>query len=861
MLQGSPSPRQHPAPQPAGADEILQRLFASTQREKPTAPFRSRYSNTTSVKYVGVVSIQEKKLREAINLLNRRFYREKAPLKGVWETFVELFQSRWSLSPNLVSDSERQMLLETPVFRDVLLAIVKESLRSMGISSLPSPADVIRTYLQCGVMQQWWDEVIWSLLRPCLEMSFTPNAQRLSGSTKTSIQLMSHLLEESLRVWMIFMEVHGPPSLASNEMDVLTGPPLKSELGARSHKNAAIQESVSRKTDEWPGLPKSAVLPPTRDALLPDFINRFLHFIPGKPEESDLHSTAIAALMTFLALQSSGLNSTEQCFSQASRSVNPVPFMQFVRHLLHDSTLPRKHIELFLLKRGISMKITRQILTFWDERRWENKETNVTSTEPSSNGKERDSLVSVDTSPSESSHPLQGMLKGDHRPDLNTTLKLWHGLQPKIARTPGDGDKYGPDFAKLLRTFFALGQPEKAIEVWNSLIKSGCKPAGQHWLAMLVGCKKARDLSSLQNIWQRMKAAGTQPDIQLWTTYISGLLACRQWRSAISALKELGKVWHSPNSNFQPSIVPVNAALSGLVSLNKLSTAQTVFQWALKNQNLSPNISTFNTLLKPFVRADDSSTVSQILAAMESHSCKPDIITFGILLDGHFRNPTRSFQTHTSPEAQQAAVTSIFDDMQAVGIKANAYTYSTLLDALLGRNKPNDSDTNHTSLNNLPAARAVLDHMAAHNVKPSPHIYTILITHYFASTPPNLPAIDSLWQRITLSRTPVDHVFYDRMIEGYGRVGAIEKMLFFLKRMPAEGKSPGWLALLGTLKALVLVREWELVRDLVRDVADEKEGLFRVGSRGWRGKEEFWALVEDLKDSGVEIPMRRAEGL
>ena len=99
------------------------------------------------------------------------------------------------------------------------------------------------------------------------------------------------------------------------------------------------------------------------------------------------------------------------------------------------------------------------------------------------------------------------------------------------------------------------------------------------------------------------------------------------------------------------------------------------------------------------------------------------------------------------------------------------------------------------------------------------------------------------------------------MIEGYGRVGAIEKMLFFLKRMPAEGKSPGWLALLGTLKALVLVREWELVRDLVRDVADEKEGLFRVGSRGWRGKEEFWALVEDLKDSGVEIPMRRAEGL
>ena len=79
-------------------------------------------------------------------------------------------------------------------------------------------------------------------------------------------------------------------------------------------------------------------------------------------------------------------------------------------------------------------------------------------------------------------------------------------------------------------------------------------------------------------------------------------------------------------------------------------------------------------------------------------------------------------------------------------------------------------------------------------------------------------------------------------------------MLSFLSQMHKAGKVPGWIALFTALEALVQAQEWELVKNLVRDVIAE-EGLLRNGIRGWRGEQEFWEMVEDLKLSGLDLPV------
>lgn len=99
----------------------------------------------------------------------------------------------------------------------------------------------------------------------------------------------------------------------------------------------------------------------------------------------------------------------------------------------------------------------------------------------------------------------------------------------------------------------------------------------------------------------------------------------------------------------------------------------------------------------------------------------------------------------------------------------------------------------------------------------------------------------------------LDNVFYDRVIEGYAEIDEVEEALKFLRLVPEEGKSPGWLTLTRVLRALVRAREWGWVAELVDDV-EREGGLLRHGHRGkmpGRYQAEFGALVEELRGRGL----------
>ena len=150
--------------------------------------------------------------------------------------------------------------------------------------------------------------------------------------------------------------------------------------------------------------------------------------------------------------------------------------------------------------------------------------------------------------------------------------------------------------------------------------------------------------------------------------------------------------------------------------------------------------------------------------------------------------------------------------------------------------------------NNVSTALKVLAHMGSRNVQPTAHIYTILMTYYFQLDPPDLRAADALWNQI--SNTPrysetLDIIFYDRMVEGYARHGAMGKTMAFLTRMSKDGKRPGWLAMIAVIQCLASHREWDRLKQIVFDV-QRSEGLLRAGVRGLKGQPEFWELVNTL---------------
>lgn len=416
----------------------------------------------------------------------------------------------------------------------------------------------------------------------------------------------------------------------------------------------------------------------------------------------------------------------------------------------------------------------------------------------------------------------------------------------------------------FLFAFMTLSRSHKAIDIWNHMVLSGRQPEQATWGAMLQGCQRARDPRSVEIIWGKMRLAGVNPDVRSWTTRIGALIHSGKADLGLRALDEMGRIWleaaeaaksrgapfktkattgdsHEPA---KPTTTTVNVAIAGLTKIRKRELIPWVLAWA-KKREIEPNIVTFNTLLGPAIRDGQTEEASRLLQLMETLNIQPDVVTFTIILDGLFRDNELGPSDQAGADNEKS-VAAILAQMEESGVQANAVSYGTIIDKLLKSSTPN-----------LPAARAVLDHMASRKIQPSPHIYTILLTYYFSQDPPDLAALDVLWNRIRLERGVVDNIFYDRMLEGYGRLGESGKMMAFLRRMAKEGKAPGWEALIVVLKALVEAEEWDMVADLVSDIESE-DGLFDAGMRGRRGEAKFGQLVQELRDEGLIDPVSAA---
>ncbi|KAI4098019.1 MAG: hypothetical protein L6R37_006714 [Teloschistes peruensis] len=448
------------------------------------------------------------------------------------------------------------------------------------------------------------------------------------------------------------------------------------------------------------------------------------------------------------------------------------------------------------------------------------------------------------------------------RHDVARVAAIWRRYHDgSLAKTHLEAKSREQIYISFLSSFVTLARPEQAVHVWNDMLEAGVIPNQRHWNLMLKGSAKARDPTSLEDIWRYMVNAGIEPDQPCWTTYIHGLITGGKWQRGVRVLHDLGSHWRRAHMNqrkhvesavaklgslampkdkdpSKPSLAPVMAAVSALTAIERHEQCLPLLQFATSH-SLALTTDIFNILLRPAIRHGNIERIDHIFALMRQHNCSENETTYRILLNGHMSNKNSTFPL-LCPREQQDSVFRILDSMTAQKIPIDQKTYSTILYGLLSPKNATYNDQ---------AARAVLDHMAKQGIKPSTYIYSILVTHYFAIDPPNLPAVEALWQRIRAEKPILDREFYERMVEGYARVQSVERMLFFLRRIPHEGKAPGWRCLRVVLGALVEVGEWGLVGELVGDVRDTRQGLRRWADEKVDSKAEgeFWDVVEEVR--------------
>ncbi|KAI0131755.1 hypothetical protein F4776DRAFT_157673 [Hypoxylon sp. NC0597] len=375
--------------------------------------------------------------------------------------------------------------------------------------------------------------------------------------------------------------------------------------------------------------------------------------------------------------------------------------------------------------------------------------------------------------------------------------KLWQQFVGPIEDIPAEKAtelRRHPDlFDCFINIRMALNQPDHAILALNTLRKVGLKPTLKTWNTMLDGCKKSRNTAALKSVWAKLSGSGMKLDMEIWTTRVSGLIESGDVQGGIHALEEMVSLWNKSSKDenttaVKPTIEPVNAALVGLIRQGRGPAAEALLAWA-SQQGIEPNVFTYNTLLRRFVRDGRSEDVRRLFAIMQDTGVRADEATFTIVLDAAFGKIAKD-----DVEEQTKTVTEVLDKMKAAGLEANLHTYGKLIYNLL---QSGDGAKE--------AVKTVLARLWSQGHELSPHIYTMLVEHYFARDPPDLDAVEILLERRRLlDYEDMDKTFYDRVVKGYSLVGQPAKALEIYYRLANAGVS------------VILSTQMELLRALLK---------------------------------------------
>ncbi|KAF2862880.1 hypothetical protein K470DRAFT_255408 [Piedraia hortae CBS 480.64] len=402
-------------------------------------------------------------------------------------------------------------------------------------------------------------------------------------------------------------------------------------------------------------------------------------------------------------------------------------------------------------------------------------------------------------------------------------------------------------YEHLMLTLLTLRKPASAMEVWHHFTKKlGKTPTVKTYTVMMRGSQHVRDVNAMEAFWRRMRSSGIQPDSNAWSVRIFGLIKANQVEVGLQALADMGQEWLAVADSEQtednvkgiprPSTIIMNSAISALGARGE-KYLPGVFAWG-RQFGLEADIVTYNCLLNLSLRHGRQEEAVGILERMKERSILANSTTWLILFTALFESRSLEGLSHEDQLSQVMSFIHTLESQQQGSTAIDTKGYALVIDRLL------------KFYSNTLAANAVLTHMLKRGIKPSTHIFTILLTFYFQSSPPDFASAEQLWKYIRNTNAGVDSMFYDRMIEAYAAhhlTTGTQPIVRFLRQMRKEGKRPSWRALETATRALVECGQWEEVnqivkgaREWIREGGDDGEMLLRPRQFG---KRAFWEYV------------------
>lgn len=677
-----------------------------------------------------------------------------------------------------------------------------EKPRDFESNTLPSVTRITEIMIALDVLRPAaWATLVIELIQHIYRQNTVPDAYDSIKDYETAMARRDGLLHDLLGAWGAFCAQR-----VSDEADLSTRPPATNKsprAGAKPRQQTTLQKGFG--------------------AMFPQYL------VPS------LLRPTFAAFATYKLL-------TDAFNRSRATTEEAAPFLQMMKGLIFQTRSPRRE----------DFKAIFDKFPDLSEFVW-----------PKTQAKDKGILGSASVFGDK-----PGQLKANIHRQVGEALKIRNLGAVRKAWSNFWGDKPEPDPARLdelrqcpemfdyfIMAYSMIRQPQLAIEVWNKMERIGIKPTIKTWNSMLQGCSKAANANGVRTVWSKLLTSGFQLDTTIWTSRINGLFLSGEADAGLRALDEMAKVWAArADPRFakiavQPSVEPVNAALSGLLRLKRESDATNVLAWAAK-QGINPDIYTFNILLRPLIRRGDMNGIDNIFATMRSVNIQADVATFTILLEGSLNH------IGGLPPAQQVAlVERILAAMKASGVEINMQVYAKILYILLCEGDRAEEPV-----------KAVLAHIWHRGLELSSHIYTMLAEHYFSRSPPDTDAVTALIENRRLhANKGIDRVFWERVMKGYCQAGDLQRALGIFDRVFVTGTTVTFATLYELLRPLVDAGDMQAAARVVeaaRRIGKPEEAAAGAGAGGegkryWRHR--FWHLAYEQGLMGEQLAQRFRE--
>ncbi|KAI0830612.1 hypothetical protein BC628DRAFT_1354793 [Trametes gibbosa] len=190
----------------------------------------------------------------------------------------------------------------------------------------------------------------------------------------------------------------------------------------------------------------------------------------------------------------------------------------------------------------------------------------------------------------------------------------------------------------FLKSSLACRRTELANRVWDDMLRLNVKPDLVAWNTLLDGYGKMRALKSVTTTWELMRMQRVKPDALSYRAVISALFTDGKVDRALELFHSFERDFLKDGVSLDDSAILAvyNTTLHGLLFASREEDAITIKK-KMQETGPKPDVVSYNTFLRYHGRKGDLKPMSLVLQELEAGAVKADIYTFSTLLTALLR--------------------------------------------------------------------------------------------------------------------------------------------------------------------------------------------------------------------------------